>query len=139
MVIITPENEEGVSIKDVSWKREISSRMELPPVEEFLESAYISNAKTEIKYNDTYPYFEKKLTIRDSLCEMKFDIIDFSDSQQVIDRNKLTESAPNLFVQSYEVRKLRSMLGNGWHVTELKESLAIHNEWDDKILLVRTI
>lgn len=95
-------------------------------IKEFFKNSYLDKAQLN----------EGKLEIQDHLSAMSLTFIDLGNEDTLVEKHHLATKPIELLSHSYEIRKLRQILGEGWIVTNMKDLAAIHNRWSDKILLV---
>lgn len=113
---------------DVSVGYDVEQEMPAVPA---LESFFSDSLLLTTDRNDSI------IVLRDHHNTMKLELVDFGESGKLIERQELTGAS--LLENPYEVRKLRFMLGQGWHVNKVKDKLVVDNDWSDNLLITRYI
>lgn len=70
-------------------------------------------------------------------AQMTFNVADYGSFDQVVQRNKITESAVDLSSDSLRTCKsIRSILGNAWCVDKVGHHFAVYRDDDESLLLL---
>lgn len=111
------------------------------PSDDELEDAEVPEAALESFLQDsTLLTFEKKdsiLTLASQLHSITLEVVGYGNTDTLIESQGLT--GMSMLDNPYEVRKLRLMLGEGWEVFKMKDTIAVTSAASDNLLVVRYI